>query len=287
VKWIEVSVRVASSQMEPAADQILGLAPQGLWESSDGGGRRRVLRAYVPATPWSRAAIRGLRRLLAPVAPSASVRTRVVRDTTWVNAWKATARRIRIGRLLIQPSWMKDEAPGRAVIRLDAGMAFGSGEHPSTRLCLRAIERHMRAGGTVIDVGTGSGILAIAAARLGAARVLAIDNDPVAVDVASANVRANGVAHRVSVRRGQGLARVRTRADLIAANLTADTLPPLLADVRRSLVPGGRFIAAGFGTARVRDVRRQLTKAALRVAATEQLHGWCAVHAIRPIGGSR
>ncbi len=280
-------MRVASSQVELAGDRLRSLAWQGLWESPDDGGRRRVLRAYVPATAPGRAAIRSLRHTLTPAAPGASVRTRIVQDTTWANAWKAQARRIRIGHLIIQPSWMKDSARGRVVIRLDAGMAFGSGEHPSTRLCLRAIERHMRPGATVIDIGTGSGILAIAAARLGAARVLAVDSDPTAIDVAGANVRANRVARRVKVQRGQGLRRVRTRADLIAANLTAETLPPILADVRRCLVPGGRFVAAGFGAARVADVRRQLARAALSVAATEQLQGWCAVHAMRPAGRRR
>ena len=287
MKWIEVSVRVLPSQVELAGDCLRGLAWQGLWESSDKGGRRRVLRAYVPETLPGRAAIRGLRRALAPALPGASIRTRIVQDTAWANAWMARARRIRVGNVIIQPSWMKNSAAGRVVIRLDAGMAFGSGEHPSTRLCLRAIERHMRPGATVIDVGTGSGILAIAAARLGAAQVVAIDSDPTAIDVAGANARANHVARRVRVQRGQGLKRLRTRANLIAANLTADTLPPILADVRRCLVPGGRFIAAGFGAAQVRDVRLQLARAALSVAATEQLQGWCAVHAIRPAGRGR
>ncbi|HET8679480.1 MAG TPA: 50S ribosomal protein L11 methyltransferase, partial [bacterium] len=133
MKWIEVSVRVVPSQVELAGDHLRGLAWQGLWESSDKGGRRRVLRAYVPATSPGRAAIRGLRRALAPAVPGASMRSRTVDDAAWGTAWKARARRIRIGTLIIQPSWMKDSTPGRVVIRLDAGMAFGSGEHPSTR----------------------------------------------------------------------------------------------------------------------------------------------------------
>ena len=133
----------------------------------------------------------------------------------------------------------------------------------------------------MFDVGTGSGILAIAAARLGAGKVMAIDSDPVAIDVARANVRANGVAQRVKVLRGQGLARARVRADLIAANLTADTLPPVLADVRRCLVSGGRFVASGFGAAHLSDLRRHVACAGLSVTATERLRGWYAVHATR------
>lgn len=283
MKWIEVTVRVAPSRIDLVGDRLLRFSPQGFWHDRDGRGRSPALRAYVPATATGRAAVLNLRRALRSSIPAASIRTRVVRDTRWANAWKAGVRRIRIGRLAIQPTWMrmKDNASDRAVIRLDPGMAFGTGEHPSTRLCLRAIERNLRAGSTVIDVGTGSGILAIAAVRLGAARVLAIDNDPTAVEVARANVRVNRVAHRVRVIRGEGLAHVRRRADLIAANLTAQTLPPILADVRRALVPGGRFVASGFGATRLRDVQQEIVRAGLRVDATERLGGWCAVHATR------
>jgi ribosomal protein L11 methyltransferase len=140
---------------------------------------------------------------------------------------------------------------------------------------------------TVIDVGTGSGILAIAAARLGAARVLAIDSDPVAVAVASQNVRANHVADRVHVRAGVGLARVRLRADLIVANLTADALPGILAGVRRCLGARGRFVGSGFGAVRVNGVMRAMALAGLRPIEVDRLRGWRAVHAAAPRRGAR
>ncbi len=284
---------VVPSRVDLAGDRLLRVAPQGFSESPDGKGRRRILRAYLPASAPGRMALAHLRRALKtldevkPLGAASPLHTRVVRDAEWANAWQAHARPIRIGRLFVQPTLIRrrtgqtSAVRHRAVVRLDPGMAFGSGEHASTRLCLQAIERFVRAGVTVIDLGTGSGILAIAAARLGAARVLAVDSDPVAVEVARANVLANRVARTVIVRRGEGLSRVRISADLIAANLTADILRPILSDVPRRLAPGGRFIASGFGTLRVSEMRRLMTRAGLTVTATERLNGWCAVHAAR------
>lgn len=161
-------------------------------------------------------------------------------------------------------------------------MAFGSGEHQTTQLCLAALERHLPAGATVIDVGTGSGILAIAAAKLGARRVLAIDTDPAAVRVARANVRANGVNGRVEVRVASGLTHTRLCADVILANLTASTLPRILTGVARLLKPGGWFVGSGFGAAAVREVVREVSSVGLRVERVASLRGWRAVRAVAP-----
>ncbi len=280
MKWLEVAVTVRPTQAERAGDLLLRYSPQGFSDTA-APHRRRVLRVYLPGGPISRSALPGLRRDLAGTVGLVAIETRRVENTAWLDAWKTHARPIRIGRLTIQPSWLPGrQARGRTVVRLDPGMAFGSGEHPSTQLCLAAVERHARRGARVIDVGTGSGILAIAAARLGAGRVLAIDDDPIAVAVARANARANRVAGRVRVREGGGLARVRFRADLIVANLTADLLPAILHDVVRCLAPGGRFVGAGFGTARAAEVRRALAEAGLRATRVEHLRGWRAVYAM-------
>jgi ribosomal protein L11 methyltransferase len=159
-------------------------------------------------------------------------------------------------------------------------MAFGSGDHPTTQLCLAALERHVRPATAVLDIGTGSGILAIAAARLGAARVRAIDNDPVAVRVARENVRANRVERRVAVRLAGSPGNATRTADLIVANLTAQTLPPVLASVRRCMAPSGRFVASGFGVGKVHEVAGAMIAAGLRPVAVERRRGWCAIHAV-------
>jgi ribosomal protein L11 methyltransferase len=132
----------------------------------------------------------------------------------------------------------------------------------------------------MIDVGTGSGILAISAATLGAARVVAVDNDPVALQVARANALANDVAKRIRVVRHEGLRGVRGRADLIVANLTADTLPPVVECVRARLAADGQFVAAGFTTARLREVAQLVRRVGLRITDMPSRRGWRAIHTV-------
>jgi ribosomal protein L11 methyltransferase len=282
VIWTEVAVDVARSQVEVAAAVLLRYVRSGFSESR-APRRRRVLRVYLPPRVRGHAGASALslvRRSLREVLPSARITTRRVADAAWQEAWKAHARPIAIGRLRIVPRWWRDPYPtGGVVVRLDPGMAFGSGEHPTTQLCLAALDRWVRPGATIIDVGTGSGILAVAAARLGAGRVIAVDSDPEAVAVARANVRNNRCASRVTVRLTDGLRAVRARADLIVANLTAADLPPVLADVGARLAPRGRFIGSGFGATRVHEVRRAAIGAGLRPLGVERRRGWCAVWA--------
>lgn len=289
MRWTEVSLDATRSRVEAVGAALLQLSPQGFSDVPGGRAGHRLLRVYLPAGVAGRTALRALRRALSGLVDRPHIRTRVVSDAGWASSWKLHARPFTVGRILIQPSgapsterhhFGRGPQGIRAVVTLDPGMAFGSGDHPSTQLCLLAIDQHLPPDAQMIDLGTGSGILAIAAAWCGARRVLAIDNDPVAVAVARANVRRNGVARRVSVRRHAGLRGVRQRADLIVANLTADILPLVAVDVPRCLVPGGRFVASGFGSVRVAEVRRCVEAAGLRVVATRRLRGWCAVHAV-------
>jgi ribosomal protein L11 methyltransferase len=278
VKWTEVTVRVAPARLDLAGDVLRQAAPQGLVELADTRTSERRLRAYLPTGTPGRSAVLSRRRRLAPVG--AILTTRVISDTLWARAVRGSARRVRVGRIIVQPTWMRRPRGARlAVVRLNPGLAFGSGEHESTQLCLRALTRYVARGATVIDVGTGSGILAIAAARLGAERVLAIDNDPVAVSVARVNIRANGVRTVVAVRRGNGLVGVRPRADLLVANLTADTLPPVLHGAGRCLASGGRLVVSGFTAPRLPEVRRTLAAAGFAVTGVNRLRAWRAVHA--------
>jgi ribosomal protein L11 methyltransferase len=281
VRWIEVAVAVRPAQIEAAGAVLLRAAPAGIAEVVRR--RRRTLLAYLPASAAGRAALRRLRRALRALGLRARARRRS--DARWRAARRGRQRPIRVGPLEIQPAhWRKPPASGHVAVRLDAGMAFGSGEHPTTQLCLRALARGVR-GARVIDVGTGSGILAIAAARLGAARVLALDTDPVAVEVARANVRRNGVGRRVRVRRGDGARDVRARADLVLANLTADEAGRVLPQVARCLRPGGRVVLSGFGVRRAAGVAAAAVRCGLRVEHIARLRGWAAVCARAAAGG--
>lgn len=282
MRWLEISVGVPPEDSDVAGDCLLRHCPAGFSESAGRSRTRpRVLCCYLPSTRAGRIALARLRRALGHEVASAAISVRVVGDTNWVGMWRAFAKPVHVGRITVVPTWMRPRArPGQALVWLDAGQAFGSGEHPSTQLCLAAVERFVRGGETVIDLGTGSGILAIASARLGARRVLAIDEDGIATSVALANARANGVLGRVMVRRTSGLSRVRLRADLIVANLTPGILAGVLPHVARCLVPGGRFVGSGFGPARAAEVARLAESSGLRVVEIEARRGWRAVHAV-------
>lgn len=211
----------------------------------------------------------------------AAVTRRLVAARAWARAWRRAARPIRLGRLVVAPTRRRVPLrPGQILIRIDPGMAFGSGAHISTRLCLRALLRHLRTvrdRPSVVDVGTGSGILAIAAAHLGAARVCARDVDPVAVAVARENVRANRVARVVRVARGAGIGPVPPRSDLIVANIVADTIAALLPEVRTRLLPGGMFIGSGIVADRLEAVLEAGAAAGLRRVEVLASGEWRAV----------
>jgi ribosomal protein L11 methyltransferase len=186
----------------------------------------------------------GLERIDLTVAPLAT--------TNWLARVAASFTPQRIGRFWVHGSHVRETPPMGAVpIRLDAGLAFGSGEHASTRGCLLALDElaRRRRFGRVLDMGCGSGILAIAAAKLWRARVIAADNDPVAVAVAGANATRNGVAHRIRCLGSEGFGNPRLRArapfDLILANILADPLCDLARGTARHLAPGGIAVLSG------------------------------------------
>jgi ribosomal protein L11 methyltransferase len=215
----------------------------------------------------------GIERIDFTIAPLATA--------NWLARVAASFTPQRIGRFWVHGNHVREAPPAGAVaIRLDAGLAFGSGEHASTRGCLLALDEFARRRrfGHVLDMGCGSGILAIAAARCWPARVLAVDNDPQAVAVALENARQNRVAERVRARRSEGYRSPAVRAhrpyDLIFANILADPLCDMARDLARHLAPGGTAILSGlFDTqaARVIDAHRA---AGLRLRRRIQLEIW-------------
>ncbi|MDQ7858978.1 MAG: 50S ribosomal protein L11 methyltransferase [Armatimonadota bacterium] len=280
MRWLEVSVTAPEDQAEAAGAVLLQAVPAGLVERPARRGAT-TLQVYLPAE-GGRRPLGGLRRALRRAAPAARVAVRARDDAAWARGWVDRTRPVIAGRVVVAPSWWRGRLPARrATVRIDPGLAFGSGEHATTRLCLDAVGRYVTEGDAVIDVGTGSGVLAIASARLGARRVVATDTDPVAVRVARANVAANRVARRVRVRAAEGLAGVRLRADLIVANLTAPAIAALAAAAARRLAPRGRLVVSGFGAADAPGVARALRAGGLRVRRIVRRRGWCAMHAAR------
>lgn len=252
---------------------------------------------YLPAAPESERTLAELRERVAVVAAGLAPGTRVALDrdevdeSEWADGWKRYWRPQRVGaRLWIVPSWHEDfRAPeGAVVLRLDPGMAFGTGDHLSTRLALILLEQALRRRASsgapaprVLDAGTGSGILAVAAARLAGATVLAVDVDAGAVRVAAENAARNGVADRVEVRQADagaldGLADP-GRFDVIVANILAEVLIPMAPVLARLLAPGGELILSGV-VASARDrVEAAYGAAGTRPRSSIRVADWCAL----------
>jgi ribosomal protein L11 methyltransferase len=188
-------------------------------------------------------------------------------DQDWSERWKQGLAPLAVGRVFVRPSWIDAPVPpGMVEVVLDPGMAFGTGSHPTTALCLAGLSERLaaRPGASVLDVGTGSGLLAIAAAKLGAARVAGNDDDPVAVRVARENAAANGVAIRLD---GRDVAEQGGPFDLVLANILANTLCELAPAIAAQLAPGGVVLLSGILAPQEEEVRAAYAAAGLRPLA--------------------
>lgn len=191
------------------------------------------------------------------------MQTQSLANEDWAESWKKCFKPIRLGEhIVIRPGWTQYDAhPGDKVIEIDPGLAFGTGTHETTGMCAALIEKYVRPGQRVIDIGTGTGILAIAAAHMGAREVLATDLDAVAVRVAAQNAGINGFGEVITARCGDLLDVVDVSGDVVIANIIADVIVMLARPVRERIVDGGVFICSGIAVERREDVRRALLDA--------------------------
>lgn len=283
MKWLEITVTTAAPAVEAIANILLECRSGGVAEEATPSGHV-LLRGYLPVGPATRVTLSAIKDRIRTLPAHGldtgpgTVQTQEIEDEGWAHAWKVHFKPFAVGRLWITPTWDRTVPPsGAVVVELDPGMAFGSGLHPSTQMCLM-LSPGLRAGATVFDVGTGSGILAIAAAKLGAARVLARDNDPVAVEVARHNVSYNRVDDRVTVEQGDLLRGVEGQANLILANLIADTHLDFLPAALPSLLPNGMLAASGIIADRLLEVEAVARAAGFRVADSLRSGEWrCAI----------
>ncbi len=182
-----------------------------------------------------------------------------VNEEDWENNWKKYYKPTKIGeKIVVKPIWedylTKDE---EIVVELDPGMAFGTGTHETTRMCIKALEKYVKPESKVFDIGTGSGILAISAAKLKAKEVIGVDLDPVAVKSASENVKYNDISN-IKILEGNLMEVVKGKADIVIANIIADIIIFLTEGVKDFIVPGGRFISSGIIKERKDDVISKL-----------------------------
>ena len=304
--WIEITVSTNTQGADIVSEALLrqGAAgtqiidrsdvpdpskPNGYWELIDPA-MIDDMPENVQVKAWFETveALRGLENILA-VLPEMTgldlgtlqVTRQGVQDQDWSECWKQYYKPFRAGKhLVVKPSWETwDADPEDRIIELDPGMAFGTGTHETTAMCVEMIEKHYT-GGSVLDVGTGSGILAIAAARLGARSVLGVDIDPMAVKVARENVEKNGLTDVIDIREGdlvKGLDNV--KCDFAVANILADVIALLAGPLKKHLAPNAVFVCSGILKEREEDVRRVLSDQGYTLFDRLQKGDWVALAA--------
>ncbi|MCF8110382.1 MAG: 50S ribosomal protein L11 methyltransferase [Desulfobacteraceae bacterium] len=207
-----------------------------------------------------------------------------IEEQDWAESWKQHFHPVRItDRLTVKPTW-REYAGGKdeIIIELDPGMAFGTGTHPTTALCLRLMQRHMKPGFRVLDIGTGSGILMVAAAKLGAAEVCGTDCDPVAINVAEQNLRLNSVKESFfSLNTGNLAESVTGTWNLVTANILTSTIVPMIPDIPRLLEGEGIFIASGILASSRKEIKAAIRESGLEILEILREEDWIGVVSIK------
>ncbi|QQK79676.1 50S ribosomal protein L11 methyltransferase [Salicibibacter cibi] len=242
-----------------------------------------VLKAYFPESAQKdeeiRKALVELQQRSGLDMEHMTIDTEIVKEEDWEEAWKAYYKPIRVSpNLIITPSWENAEREtGDVVVELDPGMAFGTGAHATTILCLQALERIVNEGNRVIDIGTGSGVLSIASAKFGATSVFAYDSDELAVNVAKENVAINQVEEKVTVKQSDLFSETAAKGEIIVANLLADIIIRMAPDVKPHLSPGGYLLVSGIIENKKDDVRKALENEGFQVSEMLEQEDWVAI----------
>jgi ribosomal protein L11 methyltransferase len=287
-QYTEITLLVHSEAVEGLVDVLLASGAKGVVEEPQIPTVR--LTAYVPEDGRLEQRVKAIHARLSALQAAGlrtgpgSIGLRTVGTEAWSEAWKDHFQVQRVApSLVLAPSWEHYQPqPGETVVILDPGPAFGTGGHATTRLCLRALAEHIRPRDRVADVGCGSGILAVAAALLGASQVLATDDDPTALPVARQNAKRNHVAGVVRVMEADLLPGNAGPFDLIVCNIVSSEVVRLAERLPLLLAPGGRFIGSGFLSTTLPVVEDALTRAGLRLLTTPSEEGWAACVAVRP-----
>ena len=309
LKWLEVAVETTAADLENVAARLTMNGVNGLVLEEEGEFLRfleenRQYWDYVDDELLER--MKGVSRVKFYVTDDADGRaqleqwmrgidlpytTAVLGENDWAHSWQKYYKPMEIGkRLYIVPEWEKDATPvpeGRTALYLNPGLTFGTGSHASTQLCLAGVEEHTTPGCRVLDLGCGSGILSIAALRLGAAEAVAVDIDPKAVGVAYENAEMNDIGKdRYRVLAGDVLSDrklvdelAQKPYELVLANIVADVIIPLSREVRRFLTPGGVFLCSGIIDTRAEEVVAALQRNGLTLIGRWERKGWVALAA--------
>ena len=281
-RWLVVELTIAKEFGEGVSNFLTESGATGI-EELEGGLQHVKLRTYFREDRREGKILQALRRYLkslekiAPENPPARIKTASIPEQDWGENWKRFFRPLRVGsKFLVYPPWERVRLKrGQIPVEIFPGMAFGTGTHATTQLCIRMLENRMRRKGlSVLDVGTGSGILAIVAAKLGAREVWAIDRDEVAIEGARENIERNGVKGIVRIRKG-GIGRVRKAFDVVVANIDFKSLMRLRMPLLRHLKGDGVLILSGILREQEESIRRYyLETKALRLLRADHQEEW-------------
>ncbi len=303
--WIEVTVKTTGEAVEAVADILLSFGAGGVaiddpgdiilkdnrlavWDYIDQSLLKEDCSVYVKAYfPEDRKADTIVDQIKSSVhnlkqyvdTGEGAITLKKVNDRDWENEWKNYYKPMRIGKnILIKPTWEKTEVgKDDVLIELDPGMAFGTGTHESTRMCIELMENYLKPGQELLDIGCGSGILSITAAKLGCMKVLGIDIDPVAVKVSHENIGINKVEGIVNVREAVLDDLECKEFDMVVANIVADVIIDISGRVRQFLTKDGIYIVSGIIRDRAEEVRENLTNCGFRMVEEKSSGEWVAM----------
>lgn len=311
MKWSEVSIYTTNEAIEPISHILheAGISGMAIEDSADLEKKREdqfgemyelnpadfpvdgvIIKAYLPVNAQHAHTIKNIQQKISELPlyqiniGKNIVKVSEVKEEDWATAWKKYYHPVKVSeRVTIVPSWedYKPESSAELIIELDPGMAFGTGTHPTTVMCIQALEKTVKHGDYVIDVGTGSGILSIAASLLGAEQVTALDLDEVAVEAARQNTALNGVEDSVSVKRNNLLEGVDGNADIIVANILAEVIVRLAKTAAQTVKHDGFFIVSGIILQKKDFVADALHEAGFEIEETMIMEDWTTIIARR------
>lgn len=311
MNWTEVKIYTTTTGIDPLTGSMLDLGLQGFmiedaqdfdeflhdttphWDYVDQAVMEKMkdcetcVTIYVADNPQGMEELMQVRQILARLKAQdpdgkygrLELEMKDVDEEDWSNAWKKYYHPVQVGEhLVVCPSWEAyDRQPDDVVLTLNPGMAFGTGTHDTTRLCMELLEKYITPQDTVLDVGCGSGILAITAALLGANKIIGCDIDEVAVKVAGENAALNGVQDRIAFHQGDLTSQVEGSFQIICANIVADVIIRLSEDAGRYLAKDGIFITSGIIDTREQDVLNALEQNGFQVIERRTSGGWVAL----------
>lgn len=311
MNWTEVKIYTTTAGIDPLTGSMLDLGLQGFmiedaqdfdeflhdttprWDYVDQAVMEKMkdcetcVTIYVADNPQGMEELMQVRQILARLKAQdpdgkygrLELEMKDVDEEDWSNAWKKYYHPVQVGEhLVVCPSWEAyDRKPDEVVLTLNPGMAFGTGTHDTTRLCMELLEKYITPQDTVLDVGCGSGILAITAALLGANKIIGCDIDEVAVKVAGENAALNGVQDRIAFHQGDLTSQVEGSFQIICANIVADVIIRLSEDAGRYLAKDGIFITSGIIDTREQDVLNALEQNGFQVIERRTSGGWVAL----------